>query len=349
MRTEVMGAISLSLLLASFTAWPAFAKSCTGAEAELARVSKALTVNALDIAENTLRTLIASYPDCPDIVLHQARLAQAKGNISEASELYYRYTDTDPDDSRGLAYFGRFFLEQRDYMRADALSAAAVDKNPDDPNALALRGQILLMKGQSSEGQSLLEKAIKLDPDDPETQFQLGTIYDKAKVAARAVEHFRKAATLNPHDARAWDYLALNLELVGDLDGTEQAYQKGLQMNQAGRYHDAFLDYNYGRFLARRNDLSGSKRHLDRAVESAPQVRAVWYERAKLDMRMQNFQQARADAEKAAACTQQGGIIDLQIYSLLSQVYARLGDTALAKKYTDLTRETPPPIRGEQR
>jgi tetratricopeptide (TPR) repeat protein len=339
----------ISLLFAVCATWPAFAGPCTGAEGQLAQVSKALTVNALDIAENALRTLGVSYPDCPEVVLHQARLAQAKGNISEAAELYYRYTDTDPHDSRGLAYFGRFFLEQRDYMRADALSAAAEDQNPDGAAALALRGQILLMKGQSSEGQSLLEKAIKLDPDDPEAQFQLGTIYDKAKAAAQAVEHFRKAATLNPHDARAWDYLALNLELAGDLDGTEQAYQKGLQVNQAGRYHDAFLDYNYGRFLAKRNDLTGSKRHLDRAVESAPQMRAVWYERAKLDMRMQNYQQARADAEKAAACTQLGGVIDLQIYSLLSQVYARLGDTALAKKYTDLTRDTPPPVRGEQR
>jgi len=339
----------ISLLFAVCATWPAFAGPCTSAEAQLAQVSKALNVNALDIAENTLRSLTVSYPDCPEIVLHQARLAQAKGNIREAAEFYYRYTDTDPDDSRGLAYFGRFFLEQRDYMRADALSAAALDKNQDDPAALALRGQILLMKGQSLEGQKLLEKAVKLDPDDPEAQFQLGTIYDKAKAAAQAVEHFRKAASLNPHDARAWDYLALNLELVGDLDGTEQAYQKGLQVNQAGRYHDAFLDYNYGRFLAKRNDLSSSKRHLDRAVESAPQVRAVWYERAKLDMQMQNYQQARADAEKAAACTQQGGVIDLQIYSLLSQVYARLGDTALAKKYADLTRETPPPVRGEQR
>jgi tetratricopeptide (TPR) repeat protein len=339
----------ISLLFAACATWPAFAKPCAGAEAKLAQVSKALTFNALDTAENVLRALSISYPDCPEIVLHQARLAQAKGNFSQAAELYYRYTDTDPDDSRGLAYFGRFFLEQRDYMRADALSAAAVDKNQDDPAALALRGQILLMNGQSSEGQKLLEKAIKLDPDDPESQFQLGTIYDQAKAAAQAVKHFHKAATLNPHDARAWDYLALNLELVGDLDGTEQAYQKGLQVNQAGRYHDAFLDYNYGRFLAKRNDLSGSKRHLDRAVESAPGVRAVWYERAKLDMRMQNYQQARADAEKAAACTQQGGVIDLQIYGLLSQVYARLGDTALAKKYSDLTRETPPPVRGEQR
>ena len=339
----------LSLLFPVCFTWPAFAGPCSGAEAQLAQVSKALTLNAVDTAENTLRALSASYPDCPEIVLHQARLAQAKGSANQAAELYYRYTDTDPNDSRGLAYFGRFFLEQHDYMRADALSAAAVDKNPDDPAALALRGQILVMKGQSSEGQALLQKAIEVDPDDPEAQFQLGTIYDKAQAAPEAVEHFRRAATLNPQDARAWDYLALDLEPTGDLDGADQAYRKGLRVNQAGRYHDAFLDYNYGRFLAKRNDLAASKRHLDRAVQSVPEIRAVWYERARLNLRMQDYQQARTDAEKAAACKQQGGIIDLQIYSLLSQVYARLGETGLAKKYMDLTRETPPPVRGEQR
>ncbi len=344
-----MRAAFLSLLFPVCFTWPAFAGPCSGAEAQLAQVSKALTLNAVDTAENTLSALSAFYPDCPEIVLHQARLAQAKGSANQAAELYYRYTDTDPNDSRGLAYFGRFFLEQHDYMRADALSAAAMDKNPDDPAALALRGQVLVMKGQSSEGQALLERATKLDPNDPEAQFQLGTIYDKAKVAPKAVEHFRRAATLNPQDAKGWDYLALNLEPLGDLDGAEQAYRKGLQVNEGGRYHDAFLDYNYGRFLAKRNDLAASKQHLDRAVQSVPEIRAVWYERARLNLRMQDYQQARTDAEKAAACKQQGGIIDLQIYSLLSQVYARLGETGLAKKYMDLTRETPPPVRGEQR
>lgn len=339
----------LLLPIAVCTTWPAFAGPCSGAEEQLAQVSRALTRNAVDRAENILRALGASHADCPEIVLHQARLAQAKGSVNEAAELYYRYTDTDPNDSRGLAYFGRFFLEQHDYVRADALSAAAVDKNPDDAAALALRGQILVMKEQSAEGQVLLEKAIKLDPYDPEAQFQLGAIYDKAKAVSQAVEYFRNCTTLNPSDARAWDYLALNLEPLGDLEGADRAYRKGLQVNQPGRYHDAFLDYNYGRFLAKRNDLIGSKRHLDRAVELIPQIRAVWYERARLDLRMQNYQQARLDGEKAAACTQQGGIIDLQIYTLLTQVYARLGNADLAKKYADLARETPPPVRGEQR
>ena len=344
-----MKAAFLFTLLASCGSLWALDGPCTGAETQLAEVSKQLTLGSLDAAENSLRTLSHSYPDCPKIILQRARLAQARGDANQAAELYYRYTDGDPNDSRGLAYFGRFFLEQRDYMRADALSTVAVQKNAADPVALALRGQILIMKGRSQEAQRLLEKAVQIDPDDPEAQFQLGEIYDKAKLSPKAVNHFQRVVALNPLDARGWDYLALNLEPMGDLDGAEKAYDKGLQVNQSGKYYDAFLDYNYGRFLAKRNELAASKRHLDRAVELTPQIRAVWYERARLEVRMQNFEQARTDAEKAAACTEQGGIIDLQIYSLLSQIYARLGDTALAKKYMDLTRETPPPVRTESR
>jgi tetratricopeptide (TPR) repeat protein len=339
----------LWFLFATWPASPALAGPCSGAEAQLAQISKQLTLNSLDGVKPALESLSRAYPDCPEILLQHARFAEAEGNADAAADLYYQYTDSDPNDSKALAYFGRFFLEQRDYMRADALSATAVQKNANDPAALALRGQILVMKGQASEGQSLLEKAVQLDADDPEAQFQLGAIYDKAKSSPKAVERFRAVVKLNPRDARAWDYLALNLEPLGDLDGADHAYRKGLDVNQLGKYHDSFLDYNYGRFLAKRNDLAASKQHLDHAVELIPQIRAVWYERARLDMRMHNYEQARADGEKAVACTEQGGIIDLQIYSLLSQVYTRLGDKALSKKYTDLTRETPPPVRGESR
>ena len=344
-----MRAAVLWAFFATFGSSGALAGPCSGAETQLAKVTRQLTLGSLEGVKPALDALSRANPDCQEILLQQARLAQAEGDPHAATDLYYRYTDSNPNNSKGLAYFGRFFLEQHDYMRADALSAAAVDRNPDDPVALALRGQILVMKGQQSEGRDLLEKAIQLDDHDPEVQFQLGMIYDKAKSSPKAVERFRAVVKLNPRDARAWDYLALNLEPMGDVDGADQAYRKGLDANQPGRYHDAFLDYNYGRFLAKRSDLVASKQHLDRAVELVPQIRAVWYERARLDMRMHNYEQARADSEKAAACTDDGGIIDLQIYSLLSQVYTRLGDKASAKKYADLTRETPPPVRGESR
>src|SRR6266576_2236033 len=85
-----------------------------------------------------------------------------------------------------------------------------------------------------------------------------------------------------------------------------------------------------------------AKRHLDRAVELTPDVRAPWYERAKLNLRLKNNQQAREDAERAANIRDsQGIIIDLQLYVLLEQIYTRLGDTELAEKYANLSQRTP--------
>ena len=79
-------------------------------------------------------------------------------------------------------------------------------------------------------------------------------------------------------------------------------------------------------------------------------MRAAWHERAKLKLRMKNYQQARTDAEKIASIEDPAHVmIDLQLYPLLEQVYARLGETKLAKKYADLIRGTPPPVRGEHR
>ena len=330
--------------------WPAFARPCSGAEEQLVSISAKLTLGDVSGAEGMLGPVVASHPDCPEILLARGRIEAAKGNASTAADFYVQYTDLETQDSRGFAYFGRLFLDQRDYSKADALSAAALEKNPDDPAALALRGQILAMKGQQQEGTKLLEKGCQLDPNDPEAQYQLGKIYDSEKNSVTAVKYFRKATALNPGDARAWDYLGLNLEPLGELEAAEQAYRKALAVDQHGRYYDGFVDYNYGRFLAKGNQLPAAKQHLDRATELAPQVRAVWYERAKLNLRMKNYSQARTDAEKAASIEDPAHvIIDLQLYSLLEQIYARLGETELARKYADLTRETPPPVRGEHR
>jgi hypothetical protein len=65
---------------------------------------------------------------------------------------------------------------------------------------------------------------------------------------------------------------------------------------------------------------------------------------------MKNYQEARTDAEKAAALADPAGIIiDLQIYALLEQIYRRMGEIGLADKYAELSRETSPPVRKQDR
>ena len=172
-------------------------------------------------------------------------------------------------------------------------------RNANDPAAshcvvrFKLKGQ---RRGQEIIGESLPTRAQR-----SRSAISTGAIYDSEKNSITAVKYFRQATTLNAADARAWDYLGLNLEPLEQLDAAEQAYRKALAVNQPGRYYDAFVDYNYGRFLAKRNQLADAKRHLDHAVELVPQVRAAWYERAKLNLRIKNYQQARTDAREGGS------------------------------------------------
>jgi hypothetical protein len=70
------------------------------------------------------------------------------------------------------------------------------------------------------------------------------------------------------------------------------------------------------------------------------------YERAKVSLHMKNYQDARKDAERAAVLPDtQGVILDLQIYALLGQIYARLGNQELSNKYNALSRTAHVPVQ----
>jgi tetratricopeptide (TPR) repeat protein len=250
-------------------------------------------------------------------------------------------------DARGHLEFARFLFSMGEYPRADAMAQKAVTLAPSNAQALALAGQLLVMKGETAQGQVLLEKACKIDPANVEAHFQLGAVMDRSKRHAEAAAQFEKVIALEPNNPRAYDYLALNLEPLGEIERAEKAYQKALQINQGPQF-DSFLDYNYGRFLMKRNRLAESKQHLDRAVELTPKVRAVRYERGKLNLRLGNYADARNDAERALSLPDPGKvIIDLQVYNLLQMIYTRLGEKELARQYAELSRTTPVPLRSD--
>jgi tetratricopeptide (TPR) repeat protein len=243
---------------------------------------------------------------------------------------------------------GRVRYELGDYRGAAVASELALLWAPENPQALLLRGQILRIQGEFAPAQQLLEKACTLDPKNAEAYFQLGVLRDGNKRHREAVDAFQRAIALRPRDARAYDYLALNLEPLGELAEAEAAYRKGLALNSGDRA-DPFLDYNYGRLLFKLNRLQESKKHFDLALQAAPPTRAVYYERARLNLRMENLKEARADAEKALLPDQDGYIIDLQVYNLLVQIYARLGEEQLAARYVELCKTATVPIQGRER
>ena len=338
----------MMLVLLAFISAQVRAIPCTGTDQLTVSIWKELSAGNVGGAEQMLHELERTHPECPEVILANARVAAANGALAQAEDFFVRYANLAPNEAKAYSYQARFLLERGQYPRADFLAGQALEKDSNDVVALAVLGEILDMKGQTQEGRELLEKACRLDPQNAEAQFRLATIYDRAKRLAAAVQHFEKVVETDPRDARAWDYLALDLEPLGEVERADLAYRKGLAVNRPGPHYDAFLDYNYGRFLMKRNDLTASKQHLDRAVELTPDFRAPWYERAKLNLRLKNNQQAREDAERAANIRDTRGIIiDLQLYVLLEQIYTRLGDAILAEKYAKLSQRTPVPPRKD--
>jgi tetratricopeptide (TPR) repeat protein len=341
MRTALMFLMVLASVPRQLRARP-----CGEAEQRMTSTGEDLSAESFRDAEPTLPEMERSAGECAEVLLAHARVAAANGALAEPEDFFERYANFAPNSAKACSYHAR--LERGQALSADALSTKALERNSEDSAALAVRGEVQDMEGETQEGLELLEKACRLDPGNVEAQFRLAMIYDRAKRLADAVQHLEKVVEIDPRDARAWDYLALDLEPLGEIERADVAYRKGLATNQPGPHYDAFLDYNYGRFLMRRNELAASKRHLDRAVELTPDFRAPWYERAKLNLRLKNYPQARDDAERAANIRDPRGIIiDLQLYVLLQQIYTRLGDPELADKYAKLSQRTPVPPRKE--
>ena len=314
--------------------------------APAAAAAKALDRGDIAEADRILAPFAAAAPPCNEVLLNLGRLRAAQKQAKAAEAFYLRYLELAPRDAGGHLRFAQFLFAVGDYPRADTVSQRAVALDPSNASALTLQGRLLVMKGESAKGQALLEKACKLDPASADAHFQLGSVLDRSKRHAEAVREFEKVIALDPRNPRAYDFLALNLEPMGQVDRAEQAYQKGLQLNQ-GALFDSFLDYNYGRFLMKRNRLAEAKQHLDKAAELTPDVRAVRYERGKLNLRLGNYAEARNDAERALSLQDPGKvIINLQLYNLLQQIYARLGEKELARQYAELARTTPVPLRS---
>ena len=312
---------------------------CAGAAPALRPAAEALDRGQWAEAEGHLRSLQASHASCGGVVLGLARLRAARGDPTEAERLFELATGLLPDDAVAHALFAQYWLSRGQRARADYESSLALSLDPDRPEALVVAGQILGLKGQAAAAFQTLQKAARLGAGHAEAQYQLGVVQFRQKLHAEAVRQFEKAVALRPTDARARDYLALGYEALGEAEHAEEAYQGALRVNDEGPFFDSFLDYNYGSFLLKQGRFDESRSHLDRAIALLPRSRGVRYERGKLNLTLGQYQAARGDAERALSLPDPGGsVLDLQVYYLLATVYARLGETDLARKYADLSR-----------
>ncbi len=323
--------------------------ACSGLGNPLRAAEQALTRGDAVEAERLLLLLQSSRPACGEVLASLARVRASQENVDAAEQLFLRAIALSPDDPHMYFYFAQFSFDQGEYRRAYDLIDKALILKSEYPGALILKGQMLALRGEPVAARKTLEEACRLAHNNAEAHFQLGILFDSSKLNREAVEQFRISVALRPLDPRAYDYLGLNLEALGETQEATTIYKKGLVVNK-GPLFDYFLDYNYGRFLLKERKLQESKVHLDRAVSLAPETRAVYYERAKLNVILGDYQQARRDAEQASHLQDPSGfVLDLQVYYLMANVYSHLGEHELARQYAELSKTATIPIQDRAR
>ena len=302
--------------------------------AQLSLVEGSVAPSKADAAAELLVRLQGSYPDCHEILLLLGRVRAAQGRPDLGRGLLIRYTQLEPRDLRGFMTLAEFLTRQGEYSQAAAALRTALEIDPDSVAALLAAGVILARQGREhdAEVERDLKRACRLEPGNPKAHFQSGVFLDNRGRYAEAVAAFQKVVSLDTNNPTAWRYLGMEYELEGEPAKAEAAFRHGMAVNRSPRF-DPLLPYHYGRLLLLLGRLAESKVQLDRAVELLPEYGAVFYQRAKLNLEMAKYADARNDAEHVLAIPEPRRFTDdSQIYYLLTSIYQRLGEREQAQK-----------------
>jgi tetratricopeptide (TPR) repeat protein len=135
---------------------------------------------------------------------------------------------------RYLFNLGMVYSDLGAFGRAIALLEKCVKLAPPFTNARVALGVALTRNNQNEGAVEELLVAIYQEPDNPYARRNLGGALVKLEKYQDALPHLRLAAEINPEDQSAWYGLGLALERTGDIDGANEAYRTGLDVDEFG-------------------------------------------------------------------------------------------------------------------
>jgi tetratricopeptide (TPR) repeat protein len=203
-----------------------------------------------------------------ELLLAKALLNQSQ---SEESLSYLRnYVTHKPSDAEGLEVLGEALKNSSHFDEATNVLSDAIKANPSSYKAHYDLGVVLGRSGRTAEAITEVQTALKVKPEASEARYQLAQLLSKLgdRAAARvqfaafeklkateeqqtkaaflnnqgndqlragrnreAVENFRSAVALAPHDAKLHFNLAIALSRVGDHDGEERELKETLKFD----------------------------------------------------------------------------------------------------------------------
>jgi tetratricopeptide (TPR) repeat protein len=159
------------------------------------------TAPSEDTAPSTTATVPVTYAS--------AESSFNKGDYPTATELFTRYTDSNPENPWGFYMLGMSAWKKGEQEQAVAAFDRALQLDPDHRKSLFNSSRVLLEMGQPQDALKRVEEALGREPMSNEGLRLLGRAQYQVGKVDEAIEAYRKALAIDDHDVWSMNNLAL--------------------------------------------------------------------------------------------------------------------------------------------
>jgi tetratricopeptide (TPR) repeat protein len=215
--------------------------------------------------------------------------ALKKGDLQAAKAQFDRSLELNPKQTGALLGLAEVAIAKGNPKDAAEPLKKAVAAAPDDAKVETTWGHYLFWQKQYPQAQAAFEKAIRLDPSAARPHIELADLYFLGLHQPKpAIEHYRKAISLDPADAFVHFTLGKALAEAGELDQAEDELTSAARLAPS---NPAFLQA-LGDFQVRRRELDRALATYARVIEVQPKFVSAYVSRGDIFT-------ARGELEKA--------------------------------------------------
>jgi Flp pilus assembly protein TadD len=185
-----------------------------------------------------------------------------------------------PTTAVDVLRLGNAAYEAGDFATALSRYEEVLKRDASDAEALNNAGQVLVRLQRHQDAVELLERASAQEPHRWDFRFNLARALSAAGDDARAIEHYREAARLNPGNAATFFNLGLVLHRSSDEKGAVEAYRQAVAVAPDEPAFQLALGNSFDRLGQTPEAVAAYRRYLDLVGDDGPDAAAV---QARLD------------------------------------------------------------------
>ena len=188
----------------------------------LCNLSNALWARGdMDEAVAIGRRAVAARPDMSQAHNNLANALKALGRLDEAIVHYEHALLLKGDDPEVCRNLGNLLRLKRRHDEAVAMLRRSVELAPDIGAGHNCLGVALQAVGMILEAKQCFERSLQLDAADADALISLGNVSKDLGDAQQALDYYRRALVLDPHNQVAYENLLFTMHFVLDADRTE--------------------------------------------------------------------------------------------------------------------------------